>query len=134
MTNQSVVEVSAGGLLESSEDGELRIAVIHRARYDDWSLPKGHPEDSETNEEAALREVEEETGCKARIIEIVQPTAYLVNNEPKIVVFYRMAMIERGEFKPDDEVSAVEWLTPADSVSRLTYETERGLVTRTYSL
>lgn len=126
------VDVSAGGLLESGDGAELVIALIHRSRYNDWSLPKGHLEDDETLELAALREVEEETGCTGEIIELVQPLAYLASGQPKIVVFFRMSLVKRGEFKPSEEVSRVEWLTPVDAATRLTYTGERELIASVY--
>ncbi len=128
----TTIDVAAGGLLESTDDGELRIALVHRIKHDDWTIPKGHLDKGETIEEAAVREVEEETGCIGRIIEIVQPVAYLVKSRPKIVVFYRMALIEQRELKPNKEVDIVEWLKPTDALERLSYQTDRGLVTRVY--
>ena len=134
MPEPTSVDVSAGGLLESGDGAELVIALIHRSRYSDWSLPKGHPEAGETLEMAALREVDEETGCTGEIIELVRPIAYLANGQPKIVVFFRMRLVKRGEFKPSEEVSRVEWLSPADALARLTYADERGLVASVYSV
>src|ERR671920_1716165 len=71
MTEQQVQ--AAGGVVVRA-DG--RIAVIHRPRYDDWSLPKGKLDGDETFEQGALREVEEETGIRGRIIEELSPTRY----------------------------------------------------------
>ena len=48
------------------------LAVIHRPKYDDWSLPKGKLKPGEGFCEAALREVEEETGCRARLLLFVR--------------------------------------------------------------
>ncbi len=134
MPESTTIDVASGGLLESRDSADLQIAVIHRSRYDDWTLPKGHLEAGETIEQAAIREVEEETGCRGEIIEIVPPIAYLVNGQPKIVVFYRMRLVERGEFTPDDEVSSVEWMKPAEALERLTHRVECNLVAGAYSL
>lgn len=134
MANQTKIDIAAGGLLESNDGDTLQIAIIHRGRYDDWTLPKGHIEGGETIEEAAIREVEEETGCRGEIIEIVNPVAYLVNRQPKIVVFYRMALLERGELKPNEEVSAVKWMSPTSAQRQLTYDIERSLIADTYGV
>lgn len=132
MPTSNTIITAAGGLIESRDDDVLTIAVIHRDRYDDWTLPKGHIEEGETIEEAAIREVEEETGCRGEIIEIVRPLSYLVKNQPKIVVFYRMALVERGDLKPNDEVSMVKWMKPVDAVGRLTHRIERELIADIY--
>ena len=128
MPEPTKIDVAAGGLLERGHGDSLRIAVIHRGRYDDWTLPKGHLEEGETLEQAAVREVLEETGCTGEITGIVQPGAYLVSGQPKIVVFYRMRLVHEGQFKPDDEVSGIEWMTPSEACSKLTYASDRQVV------
>ena len=130
----TTIDIAAGGLLESSSSGQLQIAVIHRGRYDDWTLPKGHLDPGESIEEAALREVREETGCVAEIVEIVQPVSYLVNDQPKIVVYFRMRLLSDEGFTPSDEVSAVAWMTPSDACSRLSYQAEMALVADLYEV
>ena len=134
MPDNTSIEVASGGLIEDSSGDELKIAIVKRHQYDDWALPKGHLDPGESLEQAALREVEEETGSKGEIIEIVDPVAYLVKGHPKIVVFYRMKLAERRPFNPDDEIADVRWVTPETAVSELTYPTERELVARVYGL
>lgn len=128
------IDIAAGGLLEDGSGSDFRIAVIYRPKHDDWSLPKGHVDPGETIEEGALREVLEETGCTAEIIEIVQPTSYLVKGQPKIVVFYRMRVIDRPEFEPNKEVTNIKWLPPAEAVQQLYYRVERRVVKAAYDL
>jgi 8-oxo-dGTP pyrophosphatase MutT (NUDIX family) len=132
MPEPTTIDIAAGGLLESGDNADLKIAVVHRPRYEDWSLPKGHPENGEPLEEAALREVKEETSCLGKIVELMQPTAYLAYGQPKIVVFFRMKLLEIGALEPTGEVSDIEWLSPADALTRLTYPAERDLVASTY--
>ncbi len=132
MSEPVTVDIAAGGLLEHRTGDELHIAVVYRPKHDDWTLPKGHLDPGETLEQAALREVEEETGCHGEIIEIVQPNAYLVKKRPKIVVYYRIKLVGSPDFTPNDEVSEMLWLTPGEAVDKLTYQVDRDLVSRTY--
>ncbi len=134
MPETTKIIIAAGGLLGSHEDDVLRIAVIYRGRYDDWTLPKGHIEDGEAVEDAAIREVEEETGCLGEIIEIVRPVSYLAKGQPKIVVFYRMSLVKCEEFTPNDEISGVKWLTLDEALSQLSFDVDRALVTDVYSV
>src|SRR3954470_10760122 len=70
MTEHEVL--AAGGVVV--RDG--RVAVVHRPKYDDWSLPKGKLDPGEGFEEAALREVEEETGMRCRLGRELPSTEY----------------------------------------------------------
>ncbi len=121
-------QVKAAGGLVVRADG--LIAVIHRPRYDDWSLPKGKLEDGESFETGALREVEEETGIRGRILEELEPTEYVDRKgRDKIVRWYRMDLDgEPVAFAPNDEVDELRWLTPAEARDLLSYEHDRVLV------
>jgi 8-oxo-dGTP diphosphatase len=119
-------EIRAAGGVVVRDDG--RIAVVHRPRYDDWSLPKGKLDPGETWEQAALREVEEETGVRGRLEEQLQPTHYEVGGRPKTVHWWRMSVDEDLGTDPDTEVDGVRWLTPGEAVVQLTYEPDRQLV------
>jgi len=105
------------------------IAVIHRPRYDDWSFPKGKLDPGETFEEAALREVREETSLICRLGPEL-PFAQYDDNEgrAKIVRYWLMAVIEDLGFQPNDEVDELRWLVPADANDLLTYKRDRVLV------
>ncbi len=135
MPKPITVDIAAGGLVESvGNDGELEIALIYRPRHTDWSLPKGHLDKGESLEEAAVREVLEETGCEAEIIEIVPPLSYLVNGRPKIVVYYRMKLIGARVFRANDETTDMIWLSPASAAEKLDYEGDRSLVRTVYGV
>src|SRR4051794_24418598 len=96
--------VQAAGGLVVRDDG--RIAVIHRPRYDDWSLPKGKLDAGESFEQGALREVWEETGVHGRIVAELAPTSYVDRKgRDKVVRWYRMDIDGAApEFAPNDEV------------------------------
>src|SRR5919197_3173118 len=101
-------EIRAAGVVVV-RDG--RIAVVHRPRYDDWSLPKGKLDLGESFQEAALREVREETGLTCRLEEELEPAHYLAKGRPKVVRWWRMTVVDEVD-DPDDEVDELRWLTP----------------------
>ena len=104
------------------------IVVIHRPRYDDWSLPKGKLKVGESWEPAALREVLEETGYRATITSFAGPITYLVNGRPKVVLFWNMQVEDDMSFQASREVDAREWLSARAAYGRLAYAVERQLI------
>jgi len=119
--------LAAGGLLVR-DDG--RVAVVHRPRYDDWSLPKGKLDPGESFEDGARREVFEETGVRGRIREELQPVAYVDRKgRNKLVRWYRMDVDGKpDEFAPNDEVDELRWLTPAEARDLVAYDHDRTLL------
>lgn len=116
---------AAGGVVV--QDG--RVAVVHRPRYDDWTLPKGKLDPGETFEQAALREVLEETGLECRIVEELDSTSYTDSKgRPKVVRYFRME-VEGGAFTVNDEVDELRWLSPDEARAVLTYDRDRDLIT-----
>src|SRR5712692_5759923 len=120
----------AGGILWREGQEGPRLAVIHRPRQADWSLPKGRLDEGETWEEAALREVEEETGCEARISSFAGATSYFQGRTPRLVLYWHMALVREDPFEASKEVDQLVWLAPADALARLDHETERRLLRR----
>ena len=103
-----------------------RILAVHRPRHDDVSLPKGELEDGESREEAALREVEEETGLRCVLDGEVGRTHYVVADGPKEVRYFRMTA--DGEARPQNEVDEVRWVPLADAPALLTYERDAEVI------
>jgi 8-oxo-dGTP diphosphatase len=115
---------AAGGVVV--RDG--RVAVIHRPKYDDWSLPKGKLDAGEGWEDAALREVREETGLRCVLREELESARYRDRKgRPKLVRYWRMEVID-GEFSPNPEVDEMLWLAPDEAVSRLSFEHDHDRV------
>ena len=131
VTDDSEADVfAAGGVVWRQGGAGLEVVLVHRPRYDDWSLPKGKLDPGETFEQAALREVEEETGLRCELGRLVGETTYRDNKERlKLVRFWAMRAGD-GEFDPDDEVDELRWVPLADAAPLLSYDFDRELVER----
>jgi 8-oxo-dGTP diphosphatase len=107
--------------------GGVEIALIHRPRYDDWSLPKGKLKRGEEFAAAALRETREETGLECDLGAALPVTRYLVDGRPKEVRYWA-ARARPGSFAANDEVDHMVWLPPRAARHRLTHDRDRPLV------
>jgi 8-oxo-dGTP pyrophosphatase MutT (NUDIX family) len=119
---------ASGGVIWRGSGGALEILVVHRPRYDDWALPKGKREPGETDEECALREVEEETGFRCVLgFELAGVDYADADGRPKTVRYWAMTL-RAGEFSPNSEVDAMRWLTPDAAHRLLTYELDGAVL------
>jgi 8-oxo-dGTP diphosphatase len=119
---------AAGGVVLKRAGGRARIAVIHRPKYMDWSLPKGKLEQGEDWLEAALREVEEEIGYRCEASVELPSVSYLDRKaRRKLVRYWLMSPLEGG-FEPHGEVDELRWLTRREADGLLTYDHDRELV------
>ena len=108
MTPAPPVVLAAGGVLWDQTPDGLRVALVHRPRYDDWSLPKGKVDPGEHLLETAVREIAEETGQAVRLGRPLGASTYLAEGLPKRV-HYWCAEALGGTFSPDDEVDGLAW-------------------------
>ena len=119
---------AAGGVVRRRQSGQDEVLLVHRPQYDDWTLPKGKLTGRETDEECALREVEEETGLRCRLRQELETVSYIDHRgRQKIVRYWEMASIE-GSFTPGHEVDEVRWLPFDEARSTLSYAHDRDLV------
>jgi 8-oxo-dGTP diphosphatase len=126
--NSTEVVQAAGGLLVRRQAGQIQIALVHRPIHQDWSYPKGKLEEGETFEEAAQREVFEETGFICRLLRFIGHTEYIDRKgRPKVVGYWVMSA-EAGSFEPNEEVDELRWLDIASAGLLLTYERDRSLL------
>lgn len=133
-----VDETSAGGLVIDVQDGRAFTAVIARRNRGgrlEWCLPKGHLEGSETPEEAAVREIAEETGIEGRVLRHLATIDYWFGSEEHRVhkVVHHFLLEALGgtlttENDPDHEAEDVAWVDLADVSKRLAYPNERRIV------
>ena len=116
---------AAGGVVV--RDG--RVAVVHRPRYDDWSLPKGKLDHGESWEQCALREVREETGLHCTLGQELSSTSYTDRKgRAKVVRYWRMDIESEDPFAPDEEVDELRWLAPGQAAGLLTYPHDKALI------
>jgi len=126
---QGVVQAAGGVVTRNARDGTLEVLVVHRPRYDDWSLPKGKLEPGESFEDAARREIEEETGVQVELGAALPTTDYVDRHgRPKVVHYWRMTPVGETAWQPNDEVDETRWITVAEAGTLLSYEHDRRLV------
>jgi 8-oxo-dGTP diphosphatase len=124
-----VVRAAGGVVTRRRADGLREYLVVHRPRYDDWSLPKGKLEPGEGPEDAARREVEEETGMVVELGDELPTCEYVDRHgRPKIVHYWQMTAVGQGDWKPNDEVDETRWITAPEAATLLSYEHDRRLV------
>jgi 8-oxo-(d)GTP phosphatase len=114
---------AAGGVVR--RNGE--ILLVHRPKYGDWTFPKGKAKDGESDQECALREVEEETGLRCRLGPELPSTRYRALAGDKVVRYWEMTPVD-GEFTPTTEVDEVRWLPPAKAAGLLSYERDLNVI------
>jgi 8-oxo-dGTP diphosphatase len=120
---------SAGGIIcRSSSRGGTRVALIHRPAYDDWTFPKGKVDYGESLEETALREVEEETGYRCRLVRPLGCTAYADRRGRDKVACYWIMEVIGGRFRAGDEVDEIRWATFDEAHDILSYRRDRTLL------
>ena len=120
---------AAGGVVWRRAGDTIAIAIAHRPRYDDWSLPKGKLDAGESWEDGALREVEEETGMRCRLGDELDPTSYQDRKgRDKVVRYWLMEPEDDTDFVPNDEVDQLRWLAPAEAADILSYQHDKELV------
>lgn len=133
-----VDETSAGGLIVDVQDGEAYTAVIARRNRGgrlEWCLPKGHLEGDETAEQAAVREIEEETGIRGRVLRHLDTIDYWFTGDNhrvhKKVIHYLLEALD-GELTiendPDHEAEDVAWVKLDEVAKRLVYPNEKRIV------
>jgi 8-oxo-dGTP diphosphatase len=126
--------LAAGGVLRRQGPNGPLIAVVHRPKYDDWSLPKGKTEEGESLEQTALREVEEETACRAVLAGRAGTVSYEDAGRSKTVHYWLMDLVDESVFRPNREIDRLLWVTPQDAFILLHYATERTVVAGVFNL
>jgi 8-oxo-(d)GTP phosphatase len=128
LTESARTIAAAGGVVwRPCADADLEVAVAHRPRYDDWSLPKGKLDRGEHALPAAVREVREETGLEVVVGRRSTSTSYPVAEGVKRVDYWVMQAVG-GVFEPNAEVDELRWLPPAEAAALCTHEHDRAVI------
>ncbi|HDH26802.1 MAG TPA: NUDIX hydrolase [Actinobacteria bacterium] len=118
---------AAGGIILSGRS----VVLVHRPKYDDWTFPKGKLDGSEGFRDAALREVEEETGLTCRLGRWLSDVEYVDSGgRQKMVRYWLMEVVggDVADHEPNAEIDAVEWAPVQEAAERLTYGFDRKLL------
>jgi 8-oxo-dGTP pyrophosphatase MutT (NUDIX family) len=135
-SNSNHTEVSAGGFVISKSDPKLvaLMARFNRGGKLEWCIPKGHLEKNETSEQAALREVFEETGLEAQIIETLGEVNYqFIQDGAKISKTVHVYLMQQTggklsfENDPHKEASELEWVKVSELLDRLSHGNEKRI-------
>lgn len=123
-----LVRAGGGVVWRQGATGEAEVLVVHRPKYDDWSLPKGKRDAGEDDVECALREVLEETGYRCVLGPELAPSTYIDRKgRPKEVRWWVMTVVD-GEFTPTDEVDELRWATVPQARWLLSYDRDRAVI------
>jgi len=128
-TGPAAVEAAGGVVLRDGSSGP-EVLVVHRVRHADWSLPKGKLDPGEPHVVAAVREVEEETGVRARVLGELSQVVYEVPEGTKRVRWYAMAPVagDPADRPADREVDVARWLAVDEAAGLLTYAADTELL------
>jgi 8-oxo-(d)GTP phosphatase len=121
---------AAGALLwRDNSDLSIEVALIHRPRYQDWSLPKGKLEMGETALQCAYREVHEETGIRATFTRQLGTVEYEESGQEKRVKYWAAhCALTNSEFVPNEEVDQMRWLSPSQALEQATHDSDKSII------
>ena len=122
-----LIRAAGGIVIRWAPSGRVEVACIYRESRGDWTFPKGKLNAGENFEQAALREVHEETGMVCRIVRFIGTTNYIHRKGKSKIVAYYLMEADRGEFAPNDEVDELVWLALEQVRSHLTWDRDQEL-------
>src|SRR5262249_51800028 len=121
---------AAGGILQRTTPRGEEVMVVYRKRHQDWTLPRGKVRDGESFQEAAVREVLEETGCSCSIGSYLGTISYSDKGVPKVVLFWKMSVVDDKGARTNEEIGEAAWLQIPAAIERLTHPQEKALLSR----
>ncbi len=128
----TITIIAAGGVIwRKNIDGEIEVLLVHRPRYDDWSIPKGKVEEGEASISCAYRELLEETGLSIKLGPYIGSVEYHTIDGLKHVDYWCASLIEdNSAFHPNDEVDQIAWLTLKEAAVQATRDSDRQILDR----
>jgi 8-oxo-dGTP diphosphatase len=122
--------LAAGGVVWRPGADGVEVLLVHRPKYDDWTLPKGKNDPDESDEDAARREVLEETALRCELGDELRTVFYVdARGRPKRVRYWAMRPVgsEPGDpgFSPNDEIDELRWMTVPEARAELSYDRDR---------
>lgn len=124
----AVVYAAGGVVWREGTSGDTEVALVHRPRYDDWTLPKGKVEPGETLISAAVREIGEETGFQVRLGRHLRMVSYDLRGPGRKHVHYWSAEVTAGSFEANHEVDELRWLPVDSAEEQLSYRLDRKVL------
>jgi 8-oxo-dGTP diphosphatase len=133
MSEMNEIAAAGGIVIDTKGETSPLVLLVHRPEYDDWSFPKGKLDKGETIQQAALREVKEETGLDCRILRNLPHIRYSYQNRkgmirPKVVHYFLMEPVAGRITVNIHEIDAAQWCEVSDAMGRLSYEHDRKLL------
>jgi 8-oxo-dGTP diphosphatase len=123
------VQAAGGVVTRRNSAGAIEVLVVHRPKYDDWSLPKGKLDPGESFEDGARREVWEETGLRCDLGTELPSHRYVdQKGRDKLVRYWMMTPVEQTPWSANAEVDALRWVSAGEAQGVLTYDADRRLV------
>jgi 8-oxo-dGTP pyrophosphatase MutT (NUDIX family) len=120
--------VAAGGVVHRRSRGSTEVLLARRTRDGAWVLPKGKVRSGERPEDAARREVLEETGCTVRLVRLLDAITYSAAGSPKVVLFWLMVPVAPGAIQDGQEIAETAWLSCSAALERLKYTSEKEVL------
>ena len=130
VTVESPVIRAAGGIIQRVTPRGDEVLIVYRKRYQDWTLPKGEVKDGESFQEAALREVAQETGCSCQLGNYLGTISYSDHGTPKVIMFWKMTVLEERPVLEAEETADVTWMPLPAAVQKLSQSQEKALLSR----
>lgn len=119
---------AAGGIIQRPTERGDEVLIVFRKQERDWTLPKGQVKDGESFQDAALREVEQETGCSCQLGSYLGTISYADNGVPKVVMFWKMSVVEEKSVADREEIGEAVWMQVPAAIQRLSHSQEKALL------